>query len=70
MSASATDSSKDGMDCDRVAREEILEAYLAGGLSEEDRDRLRERIREALPVRADGGIALQARAWAVRGRAG
>jgi len=38
MSATATDSSKDGMDCDRVAREEILEAYLAGGLSEEDRD--------------------------------
>lgn len=42
----------------------------AMSLIEEDRDRLRERIREALPVRADGGIALQARAWAVRGRAG
>jgi hypothetical protein len=38
MSASATDSSKHGMDCDRVAREEILEGYLTVRLSEEDRD--------------------------------
>jgi hypothetical protein len=29
---------------------------------------LRERIRAALPVAADGSIALVARAWAVRGR--
>jgi hypothetical protein len=28
---------------------------------------LRERIRQALPVREDGVIALDARAWAVRG---
>jgi hypothetical protein len=39
-------------------------------LSDEDRERLRERIREGLPVGADGGIALRARAWAVRGRVG
>ena len=38
MSANATDSSKDGMDCDRVAREEILEGYLTGRLNEQDRD--------------------------------
>ena len=42
MSANATNSSKDTMDCDRVAREEILERYLAGGLSEEDRDAFEE----------------------------
>jgi hypothetical protein len=36
-------------------------------LSEEHRGRLRERIRQALPVREDGRIALDARAWAVRG---
>jgi SAM-dependent methyltransferase len=32
------------------------------------RDRLRGRIREDLPVRADGSFALVARAWAARGR--
>jgi SAM-dependent methyltransferase len=42
----------------------------AMSLSDEDRERLRERIREGLPVGADGGIALRARAWAVRGRVG
>ncbi|HEY7902706.1 MAG TPA: class I SAM-dependent methyltransferase [Casimicrobiaceae bacterium] len=31
------------------------------------RDKLRDRIRADLPVRADGSIALVARAWAVRG---
>jgi SAM-dependent methyltransferase len=39
----------------------------AMSLSEEHRGRLRERIRQALPVREDGRIALDARAWAVRG---
>jgi tetratricopeptide (TPR) repeat protein len=38
MSANATNSSKRKMDCARVARDEILEAYLVGRLSEEDRD--------------------------------
>jgi SAM-dependent methyltransferase len=32
------------------------------------RDALRERLRAMLPPRPDGSIALQARAWAVRGR--
>src|SRR5207249_7418887 len=36
-------------------------------LTEERRVSLRERIRAALPVRADGAIHLIARAWAVRG---
>jgi SAM-dependent methyltransferase len=39
----------------------------AMGLSEERRTALRERIRTALPVAADGAIDLVARAWAVRG---
>lgn len=34
------------------------------------RARLRDRVRERLPVRADGSIALTARAWAVRARVG
>ncbi|MGQ0543721.1 MAG: hypothetical protein ACT4P3_00095 [Betaproteobacteria bacterium] len=38
-------------------------------LSEERRAALRERIRAALPIAADGSIPLIARAWAVRGRA-
>lgn len=38
-------------------------------LSEDARAALRGRLRAALPVRADGGIHLLARAWAVRGRA-
>jgi hypothetical protein len=37
-------------------------------LSEDRRDALREKIRAALPVAADGSIDLSARAWAVRGR--
>jgi SAM-dependent methyltransferase len=41
----------------------------AMSLSEEDRSRLRERIRCALPRRPDGAIGLNARAWAVRGLA-
>lgn len=40
----------------------------AMALSEERRITLRERIRAALPVAADGSIALIARAWAVRGQ--
>jgi SAM-dependent methyltransferase len=36
-------------------------------LEETARSRLRERIRERMPLRADGSIALTARAWAVRG---
>lgn len=39
----------------------------AMSLSEEGRSALRERIRAALPIRADGSIHLAARAWAVRG---
>ena len=39
-------------------------------LSEEHRNALRDRIREALPIASDGSIPLIARAWAVRGRAG
>lgn len=37
-------------------------------LSQEDRAMLRERIRETLPIEADGSIKLIARAWAVRGQ--
>jgi SAM-dependent methyltransferase len=39
----------------------------AMALSEEQRGALRERIRRALPVAADGSLRLMARAWAVRG---
>lgn len=35
-------------------------------LAEGDRERLRERLRESLPVQPDGTIPLMARAWAVR----
>ena len=38
-------------------------------LDEPTRIRLRERLRERLPVQSDGSISLVARAWAVRGRA-
>ena len=41
----------------------------AMSLDETDRNRLRDRIREKLPVRRDGSIPLMARAWAVCGRA-
>jgi trans-aconitate methyltransferase len=40
----------------------------AMGLPENRRTALRERIRAALPVAADGSINLIARAWAVRGK--
>jgi trans-aconitate methyltransferase len=40
----------------------------AMALADERRAALRERIRDALPVAADGSIELIARAWAVRGR--
>lgn len=39
----------------------------AMSLTEGRRSALRERIRAALPIRADGSIHLSARAWAVRG---
>lgn len=42
----------------------------AMSLDEAARDRLRERIRERLPIAIDGSIELVARAWAVRGRVG
>jgi tetratricopeptide (TPR) repeat protein len=38
MSVDATNSSGREMDCGRVMREEVLEGYLAGRLSDEDRD--------------------------------
>jgi len=37
-------------------------------LSEEERTRLRERLRESLPIQPDGSIPLTACAWAVKGR--
>jgi hypothetical protein len=40
----------------------------AMGLSEEQRNALRESIRANLPFAADGTIPLTARAWAVRGQ--
>src|ERR1051326_6890191 len=36
-------------------------------LTEDERAALRERIRQTLPIRPDGSIALIARAWTVRG---
>jgi SAM-dependent methyltransferase len=36
-------------------------------LTEESRNRLRDRIKERLPIAADGSILLTARAWGVRG---
>ena len=39
----------------------------AMSLAEEERVALRDRIRSSLPITEDGGIALTARAWAVRG---
>jgi SAM-dependent methyltransferase len=44
----------------------VAPAY-AMSLSEPDREALRERIRESLPIQSDGSIHLVARAWAVRG---
>jgi SAM-dependent methyltransferase len=41
----------------------------ATSLAEPDRNALRDRIRSALPIVADGSIDLIARAWAVAGRA-
>ena len=40
----------------------------AMSLDEASRARLRERVRQRLPVADDGSIPLVARAWAVRGR--
>jgi SAM-dependent methyltransferase len=39
-------------------------------LPPEARERLRESLRESLPISADGSIALELRAWAVRGVSG
>ncbi|MFD9301534.1 class I SAM-dependent methyltransferase [Streptomyces sp. NPDC060048] len=56
---------------------DLWEPFLAGQgpapgyvatLAPTDRDRLRDALRESVPARADGSIALTARAWAVRGR--
>ena len=40
------------------------------GLSDDARQRLRDRLRSTLPTAADGSIPLSARAWAVRGTVG
>ncbi len=40
----------------------------AGSLSQANRRALRDRLRQTLPLRADGSFCLNARAWAVRGR--
>jgi SAM-dependent methyltransferase len=42
----------------------------AQSLPEDDREALREAVRQRLPVQADGSIALTAGAWAVRGHCG
>ena len=42
-------------------------AYVAT-LAPEDRDRVRDRLREVVPAAPDGSLPLTARAWAVRGR--
>jgi tetratricopeptide (TPR) repeat protein len=42
MSENATNTPKHTMDCARVAREEILETYLAGRLTEQDREAFEE----------------------------
>ncbi len=42
MSEDTTNTSKRTMDCGRVSREEILEGYLAGRLTEEDREAFEE----------------------------
>lgn len=56
---------------------DLWEPFLAGqgpapgyvaALARPARDRLRETLRESVPTRPDGSIALTARAWAVRGR--
>jgi len=38
-------------------------------LSQQDRKRLENKLRETLPIQADGSITLMARAWAVKGTA-
>jgi SAM-dependent methyltransferase len=40
----------------------------AMSLDEPSRNRLRDRIRDRLPIQPDGSVALIARAWAIRGR--
>lgn len=56
---------------------DLWEPFLAGqgpapgyvaALAPDARDRVRDALRERVPARADGSIALTARAWAVRGR--
>ena len=48
MSANTTTSTSHGMDCTRVAREEIAERYLVGGLSDEDRNAFEEHYFECV----------------------
>jgi ubiquinone/menaquinone biosynthesis C-methylase UbiE len=40
------------------------------GLSDEARQRLRQRLHDGLPRRSDGAIAMKARAWAVKAKPG
>lgn len=47
----------------------VAPAYVMS-LDEDRRRRLRDHLRDRLPVAPDGSISLTARAWAVRGRAG
>ncbi|MFC8128226.1 class I SAM-dependent methyltransferase [Streptomyces sp. NPDC057302] len=56
---------------------DLWEPFLAGqgpapgyvaALAPSARDRLRDTLREGVPVRPDGSIVLSARAWAIRGR--
>jgi tetratricopeptide (TPR) repeat protein len=42
MSANTTNSSNSSMDCTMAAREQVLEGYVSGGLTEEDRDAFEE----------------------------
>ena len=46
MTTDSTNSPKERMDCARVAREQILESYLLGKLSDEDRDAFEEHFFE------------------------
>lgn len=47
----------------------VAPAY-AMSLDEASRNKLRDRIRQRLPIESDGSIALLARAWAIQGRVG
>lgn len=49
-----------------LGRQGAAPTYLAS-LASEDQERIRERLRASLAVKADGAIELAARAWAVQG---